>query len=171
MNGRREIMNKESSMNWFPFRTSLRLTRIGTLLAVMAMASASAHAQEGWRDLKSGLCIPDCVRKWCCDDYCSKPLPCRVNVQCFGCDTYDCKKLPCPRNVSCFRRDDYCPKPYPCFSCPTSPFLKCTPASQGRKAPTAAASTPVAKEGQAVRDRSMNFLQLTDLSAPDSPLR
>ncbi len=101
------------------------------LLLIIAIAwlwtPTISKAQENLHELKHGFCIPDCIRKWCCDDYCPKPIPCPVNLKCFGCDCYQAKCAPCPVGVKCFRCDDYCPKPLPCIFCPPNCHLKCAP--------------------------------------------
>lgn len=70
---------------------------------------------------------PDCIGKYCCDDYCVKPLPAVCPVKCFCCDDYCPKPLPCIYPVKCFVCDDYCPKPLPCFICPKCNDYKCVP--------------------------------------------
>jgi hypothetical protein len=96
------------------------------LIACMAMPSPSS-AQDSRLGLKPSIRIPDCIRKWCCDDYCPKPLPCPVPVQCFSSDCYRAKLLPCPVAVKRFSCDDYCLKPFPSICCPPSQFLTCAP--------------------------------------------
>lgn len=65
-------------------------------------------------------CWPDCVGKFCCDDYCAKPLPCLpVGKMGFACDDYCRQPLPCPPfGKTGFCCDDYCrkPQPPPCFA-------------------------------------------------------
>jgi hypothetical protein len=77
-----------------------------------------------------GCSVPDCVGKWCCDDYCPKKEPCVCAPLAFCCDDYCPKKEPCvctPLNFCC---DDYCRKCLPkvCFP-PLCDYLQCRPAS------------------------------------------
>jgi hypothetical protein len=72
--------------------------------------------------------VPDCIGRWCCDDYDVKCLPCANVSFCFGCDGYCCKRLPCTCVSLCFQCDDYCKKCLP-TAC-TPPLLndaKCGP--------------------------------------------
>ena len=101
-----------------------RLLPIIIVVVYLWMPSAIT-AQDTFPELKHGLCIPDCIRKWCYDDYCPKPIPCPIDVKCFGCDCYQPKRLPCPIDVNCFRCDDYGCKPFPHLCCPPSHYLKC----------------------------------------------
>jgi hypothetical protein len=75
-----------------------------------------------------GCGVPDCVGKWCCDDYCGKKEPCVCVPLSFCCDDYCPKKEPCvcvPLNFCC---DDYCPKcPPKACSPPLCENLKCNP--------------------------------------------
>ena len=68
-------------------------------------------------------CVPDCVRKYCCDDYCSKIVPCTRGVKTKCCDNYSGKPTPCVREV-CTVCNDYCSKCSPKVSCPARD-LKC----------------------------------------------
>lgn len=140
------------------------------VIAVLWMPAAS-NAQSTLHDLTHDICVPDCIRKWCCDDYCCKPIPCPVPVTCFGCDCYQPKPLPCPVNVTCFRCDDYCSKPYPCILCPPSHYLKCAPALRcpwpaKTIAPESNSNVPDASSRTAV-----GVMEPVDLADPPSPLR
>src|SRR5689334_4574435 len=68
--------------------------------------------------------LPPCC--YCCDDYCSKPLP---PVPCGPgccCDNYCCKPLPpVPCNPCCNCCDNYCPKPLPCAKAICFPWYRC----------------------------------------------
>ena len=52
-------------------------------LAILAFSGSDAAAaatkqlvqREGWRGLLCCNAIPDCICKYCCPDYCKKPLP------------------------------------------------------------------------------------------------
>jgi hypothetical protein len=76
-----------------------------------------------------GVCVPDCIKKRCCDDYCAKPEPkaCCAKISC--CDNYCAKPEPCLKCVKKFCCDDYCRKPIPCAKCPpcNGDKLKCSP--------------------------------------------
>lgn len=73
-------------------------------------------------------CWPSCVGKFCCDDYCGKPLPCAVAANCFECVDYCAKPLPClPARKAAFCCNDFCPKPLPPIRCPNAKNLRCVP--------------------------------------------
>jgi hypothetical protein len=73
-------------------------------------------------------CWPSCVGKFCCDDYCGKPLPCAVAVKCFDCPDYCAKPLPCPPSGKMgFCCDDFCPKPFPPVCRVSAKNLSCIP--------------------------------------------
>ena len=74
--------------------------------------------------LQSKTCVPDCVRTYCCDDYCSKQVPLARGTEATCCKNY-CKK-PIP-NVqrTCTVCDDYCRKCLPRVPCPPRK-LTCT---------------------------------------------
>lgn len=75
-----------------------------------------------------GSAVPDCIGKWCCDDYDAKSLPCVDVPLCFGCDDYCPKALPCGGVPLCFQCDDYCPKCLPpTCSSPLLEHLRCGP--------------------------------------------
>lgn len=121
-------------------------SRVMIPLAILGCLSipANSRAQNPFHRLHDSICIPDCIRKWCCDDYCPKPFPCPVDVKCFLCDDYDPKRQPCPIDVNRFGCDDYCPKPFSFHCCPSSRELKCAPQQRfpWRAATHAAASQP-----------------------------
>ena len=72
--------------------------------------------------------VPDCIGKWCRDDYCRKDAPCVGVPLCFGCDDYCPKKAPCVCVPLGFCCDDYCKKcpPAVCRQ-PLCEYLKCGP--------------------------------------------
>ena len=82
-----------------------RIRIVAVTLVIAASLSAPAAAYGWW----GKLWIPDCVKEYCCPDYCPKCPPCVAPV----CD------FCCP---------DYCPKCPPRCTCPTCPDLKCPPA-------------------------------------------
>ena len=100
------------------------------LLAVMMLVSSS-NAVEPCRTF-FGCPVPDCIGKWCCDDYRAKCPPCVKVPLCFGCDDY-CRK-PSPRVCVplCFRCDDYCRKCPPPVCRP--PLLSSVPCATGHDA-------------------------------------
>ena len=69
--------------------------------------------------------VPDCIGKYCCDDYCPKSLPPACPPTCFACDDYCSKLLPCIFPVKRFCPDDYCRKCPPKICCPPAPGLSC----------------------------------------------
>lgn len=78
-------------------------------------------------------CVPDCIRKYCCDDYCPKKEPCVCAPLCFRCDDYCPKRLPCVCAPLSYRCDDYCPKCLPKVCCaPNCQHLQCGPPRCGQ---------------------------------------
>ena len=75
-------------------------------------------------------CWPDCIKQYCCDDYCPKGLPCVCPLDYFERDDYCRRKLPVTCATLCWKCDDYCPKRLPRVCCP--PFLKCPQAASDR---------------------------------------
>lgn len=76
-------------------------------------------------------CVPDCIRKWCRDDYCRKSEPCVCVPLNFTCDDYCCKKEPRVCAPLCFGCDDYRKKCLPkVCSSPLLGFLRCGPSPQ-----------------------------------------
>ena len=75
-----------------------------------------------------GCPVPDCIGKWCCDDYKSKCLPCVKVPLCLGCDDYCRKSMPRVCTPLCFSCDDYCQKCQPpvCRP-PLLSTLRCVP--------------------------------------------
>ncbi|QDV74805.1 hypothetical protein [Botrimarina mediterranea] len=103
----------------------------GSLGLVLAMWLTATPSQAIF-----GVCLDDwfggeccCPQKYCCDDYCPKPLPCPPRADCCRlCDNYCHKPLPCPPCVDCRRFcDDYCPKPLPCLRCRSTEHDVCIP--------------------------------------------
>src|SRR5262245_32864567 len=93
-------------------------------LAVLALVR-QYPAVCGGGDLLHGVAVPNCVCKYCCDDYCPKPLPCVCGIRNFCCDDYCAKPYPCPACVKASCCDDYCPKCPPRIFCPPNSNLKC----------------------------------------------
>ena len=84
-----------------------------------------------------GACVPDCIGKWCCDDYCPKKQPhiCVSIDSC--CDDYCSKKEPCVCAPLDFCCDDYLRKCLPrVCSPPMCGSLKCSSASGCVHCPT-----------------------------------
>lgn len=98
---------------------------------VMLMLVSNTYAGDPCRKFL-GCPVPDCIGKWCCDDYTPKCLPCVQVPLCFGCDDY-CRK-PMPRVCAplCFTCDDYCKKCQPpvCRP-PLLGNLSCVPERRG----------------------------------------
>lgn len=74
--------------------------------------------------------VPDCVGKWCCDDYCSKAQPCIQTPLRLCCDDYCRKILPCLKIPLCFGCDDYCRKCTPPICSPQCTELQCVRAGR-----------------------------------------
>lgn len=98
-------------------------------IAVMftALLLTTANAGEPCRKFL-GCPVPDCIGKWCCDDYRAKCLPCVKVPLCFGCDDYCRKTMPRVCTPLCFTCDDYCKKCQPpvCRP-PLLNVLRCVP--------------------------------------------
>ena len=113
---------------------------VGLVFATLLLVT-NANAGEPCRKFL-GCPVPDCIGKWCCDDYKSKCLPCVKVPLCFACDDY-CRK-PMPRVCAplCFTCDDYCKKCQPPVCRPPllstlrcvsdRPSCGCTTCSSGR---------------------------------------
>jgi hypothetical protein len=102
------------------------------VIAYIMLLSLPASARDPHRNLL-GCPVPDCIGKWCRDDYCPKQEPCVDVSLCFGCDDYRGKKAPCvcaPLSVRC---DDYCKKcpPKVCRG-PLGQYLRCGTSCQPR---------------------------------------
>ena len=96
-------------------------------LACLALLSLPASA-GGPLDNLLGCGVPDCIGKWCPDDYCPKKEPCVGVSLCFGCDDYCPKNAPCVSARLCFGCDNYCEKcPPKVCSGPLCQYLKCGP--------------------------------------------
>ena len=94
-------------------------------LACLVLLSLPASAGDPLHNLL-GCPVPDCIGKWCPDDYCPKKEPCVGVSLCFGCDDYCGKKAPCVCAPLRFCCDDYCEKcPPKVCSGPLCQFLKC----------------------------------------------
>jgi hypothetical protein len=103
----------------------LALHLAGAMLAYVTLLSPPASAGGPLHHL-FGCPVPDCIGKWCPDDYCSKKEPCVCIPLCFGCDDYCSKKPPCVCAPLCFGCDDYCKKcPPKACSGPLCQFLRC----------------------------------------------
>ena len=101
---------------------------IATLATVGTLATISqGWALEPWKASGYKKFWPDCVEKFCCDDYQAKPLPCAAGVKCFECPDYCPKPLPCAAPVNAFCCDDYCRKRLPPVCCPSDKTLRCIP--------------------------------------------
>ena len=96
------------------------------------LCCSPAFAGDPWHRLIGGSLIgcsvPDCVGKWCCDDYCGKKEPCVCAPLRFCCDDYRPKQEPCVGASLNFCCDDYCRKcPPRVGSPPLFELLKCGP--------------------------------------------
>ena len=111
-----------------PIATHRRIVFAIVILLAAFPHAASDHTTAGEQLLKLppvSKCVPDCVGKYCCDDYHRKPLPCTKTIECFTCPDYCRKPLPCIPPVKCFDCPDYCPKPLPPIYCPPTKDLRC----------------------------------------------
>ena len=97
-------------------------TGIVYLIAVILCASPNRACAFGlWFSDK----VPDCIRKYCCADYCPKAPPCPQMVHRFCCDDYCPKSPPCAKPLCGFHCPDYCKKGAPCPCGPPSTGLTC----------------------------------------------
>jgi hypothetical protein len=145
------------------------------VIAYIMLLSLPASARDPHRNLL-GCPVPDCIGKWCRDDYCPKQEPCVDVSLCFGCDDYRGKKAPCvcaPLRVRC---DDYCKKcpPKVCRG-PLGQYLRCGTSCQPRGCDNcqplpcdACAANPVETQ-QALTADGEN--QLIDETLPAQPER
>jgi hypothetical protein len=109
----------------------------------------AAEEPSAWYPLQAWTC-PTALLGGCCDDYCSKPLPCARDL-CFGCgaDDYCMKPFPC---IECFPgcrvADCYCSKPYPEMCRPLSPhFFSCASGGTRCADPLNSRATPPLSDG------------------------
>ena len=104
------------------------------VLAVFFWFSSKSPAEEPclkW----FGCPVPDCIGKWCCDDYDAKCLPRICTPIRFGCDDYCKKELPCGCTSFCFHCDDYCKKCLPCVCASISTASAMRPSRQALSLP------------------------------------
>ena len=87
-------------MDPFAPKTAAMMRLLPLTLLILACSTATL-ASGGVFGCK--VDVPDCIGKYCCDDYCGKPLPSTRGVCCFGCNDYCGKPLPSARGVCCFR--------------------------------------------------------------------
>ena len=106
-------------------------TKFAAVVLIIGVSS-TASAIDLCMLLACHPCWPSCIGKTCCDDYCSKPLPCVPKLRCFGCDDYTPKCAPCTPRVRCFGCDDYDPKCEPVIQCAPAAELKCVPMEPAR---------------------------------------
>ena len=94
-------------------KARLAIPRVGAVslqaVACIIMLSLPASAGDPLHRLL-GCPVPDCIGKWCRDDYCPKQDPCVDVSLCFGCDDYCGKKAPSVCVPLSLRCDDYCKK-------------------------------------------------------------
>jgi hypothetical protein len=114
-------------------RNQSLLSRSLAIALLTALVPGQAQAIFGvcWNDWFGDKCC--CPQKYCCDDYCQKPLPCPPCTDCRRlCDDYCQKPLPCPPCVECrCLCDDYCQKPLPCLGCRSIEYDVCIPYRPG----------------------------------------
>lgn len=106
-------------------------------IALLTLAQAQAFEPFAWLSGHT-RCRPNCVGKFCCDDYDGKPLPCAVGANCFECADYCAKPRPCLPAGNSFCCDDFCPKPLPPICCANAKQLRCVP----NRLPPIGPSTP-----------------------------
>ena len=103
------------------------IPRTIVILAGLSCCLTTASAAEPYHKL-FGCPVPDCIGKWCRDDYCAKNEPCTSVPLCLQCDDYCSKKAPCVRVPLCFGCDDYRKKCLPkVCSPPRCEDLRCGP--------------------------------------------
>jgi hypothetical protein len=86
-------------------------------LAILLLGCSTANRASG-EIFDCKVDVPDCVQKYCCDDYCPKSMPCAKPARPGCCDKYCGKPLPCTREICCFGCDDYDVKCTPVVICP-----------------------------------------------------
>lgn len=91
----------------------MRLKTFAVALVLVSLLPATAlQAGEPFCRIL-GCPVPDCIGKWCCDDYRPKCPPCIKVPLCFECDDYCSKRMPKVCVGICFGCDDYCKKCLP----------------------------------------------------------
>ena len=113
----------------FPFlaRAEGKAASVAFALIMSLALLSPAKAAGPWNKLLGG-CRVDCVRKWCCDDYCPKKEPSVCVPLKYACDDYCPKQEPCVCVPLKFCGDDYCQKCLPPVCLPNRQPLKCVPA-------------------------------------------
>ncbi len=103
------------------------LAGLASLIIASSLTASSLTAGEPVRYSPFTWSWPNCVGKFCPDDFCPKPLPCARGVKCFQCPDYCAKPLPCflPGKTS-YVCDDYCRKSLPPTCCASGKGLTCT---------------------------------------------
>ncbi len=108
----------------------MNLKKLIIVFVVATAAMSHANAFEPLSLLHGhSKCWPDCVGKFCCDDYCAKPLPCLpLGKTRFDCDDYCRKPIPCqPAGKTTTFCDEYCRKPLPPVCYAGGKNLSCIP--------------------------------------------
>ena len=86
-------------------------------LAVLCGSVGEVKADNLY-DMLFSNCVPNCIKRKQCDDYCPKGLPYAKPICDGQCDDYCTKPLPCARPTCATSCDDYCAKPIPKICCP-----------------------------------------------------
>lgn len=118
-----------------------------------------------------GYPVPDCIGKWCCDDYKPKCLPCVKVPLCFGCDDYCRKSMPRVCTPLCFTCDDYCKKCQP-PACrpPLLSTLRCVPKCGASRCTTCSPSS--CDQGNAmINEPTLPSMPRVQVANPQSPIR
>ena len=138
------------------------------LVLVLLLQTTDSQAIEPCRRIL-GCPVPDCIGKWCCDDYRPKCLPFVKVPFCFGCDDYCSKRLPQVCVPLCFGCDDYCNKCLPpVCKPPLLHTLRCIPfrsSCQCIKCVSPACDQVVKVEGDETANDIAKNLRPVDFSA------
>ena len=106
----------------------MRFRTTFTCIFLASQMGASAISADRFCFSCLDTCVPSCIARYCCDDYCPKKEACACAPLKFCCDDYCMKKEPCvcvPLKWCC---DDYSSKCLPKIYCPPRcEQLKCGP--------------------------------------------
>lgn len=87
------------------------------LVLTCVLGCPSVKASDPLQRFSGCVEVPNCIGRWCPDDYCPKQAPFVGVALRFGCDDYCKKRLPCACGELDFTCDNYCKKLAPKVCC------------------------------------------------------